>query len=1587
MNKSTFSNMPVLMIQCLIAFLLAVMSNAAIASTAIGCPCILTQGSGSSAEFEFDLLFTSEQQGTIELDIELTHSETQSLFTSSSLFEGYSVVGAGVFSADYSTQAQRVKIPMSLNASQIASGYLGVHLSYGSNETSDWVLLSQEKVAWASDGSTIPAEGLSVEDTLIDSDSDKIPDFLERKLGTDPAKAQRPPRADIEVLFTYGSSAEREYSDIQARVAHITAVANLGLETSGLRATLKSIGILDLDYSDRIYNAERHISNFKDRTYNFSGFDSKLDRKPDIVVHLASVGDLGIGGTAPILGQFGDGQIDYTNRFETRTNIAVVGIDSVDRTLGHEIGHLMGLVHSVAQGEADGAFYWSRGHGVEDDFVTIMAYDTSYGSASTLNVYSNPESDCRADIPCGVDRTDTLNGADSVSTLEVTALQVAAIANGFSPIFEDGLTSEVIRISSEEAITVDDVTAYDPEDGDVTSAIQSEVKASESDPTKYNFLQTLTATDNDGNASTINRKILVLVDTDSDGVYDHEDEDDDNDGYLDEDDAFPLNLFEWADFDGDGLGDNSDVDDDNDGFNDAQDDFPFDPEYSVDTDGDGIADEYEVRFGYDPNVVDDTSVDVDGDGLDLKLEFQHRTFPSRADTDRDTLPDKWEVENAQDPLSPFAEVEGEKYTTCTRIENRIVCAGNWDSYNRTFERPVLDYSVGGSGDQCVVFEGGELFCWGNPFSDLVPQTPIVIDATNVAVGKDFACFLRSDRSLDCWGNIEFDTSQLSIADPPRDLVATNQSVCSLADRSVYCWGAIGAVLIEADDLLSSANLGLDHGCASFEGASITVAMEQGVSYRSNGNNICWGDNDFTSFNIPADIVFNSIGGGSDKACGATSEGITCWGRDYKGFLDAPKGLRNAVLGAGNNSICALSLEFGLDCWGDPSNGGTAPYLLIDPDGDGFTSQKGFDVFPLDSAEAFDSDGDGLGDNADPDDDNDGVLDIVDAFPFDATETLDTDGDGLGNNSDNDDDGDQVSDATELEQGSDPLDNRSCFLCQVSLDSGGVLTSGTDEGETISGTDFADELYGLGGNDSIAALKGNDYIEGGSGNDVIYAGPGDDRVLGNEGDDVLSGASGDDVLEGGAGRDVLDGGSGINTLSGGSGSDLFSVTGAAPEGINISTVKDFEVGVDRLASTVALAGIAPADLETSTGQDSTKITFLDGRVLLLQGVPSSEITADTFVCTSANQALTDLLSYSSSTLACDTDGDSWADSVDSCPDLSNSDQSNFDGDEFGDACDADDDNDGIADVDDAFPLNASESADLDGDGVGNATDDDDDGDGVNDADDLFPLDPNEAVDTDGDGIGDNSDDDSDGDGVLNAEDSFPLDATESIDTDGDGVGDSSDPDDDNDGILDVNDAFALISIVGYSDPDMDGYPSDCDQTCLDLGMIADADDDNDGIEDASDAFPLDDSEVSDTDGDGVGDNADVFPANPSETSDYDGDGLGDNADNCMFVSNSSQKNTDGDSEGDACDLDDDNDGVSDEQEFVDGTNPLDGASCSQCSSLFDVDGDGEVRALTDGLIIIRYLFGFTGDSLTSGALGSGASRTTQEIENYLDSRVQ
>jgi beta-glucanase (GH16 family) len=54
---------------------------------------------------------------------------------------------------------------------------------------------------------------------------------------------------------------------------------------------------------------------------------------------------------------------------------------------------------------------------------------------------------------------------------------------------------------------------------------------------------------------------------------------------------------------------------------------------------------------------------------------------------------------------------------------------------------------------------------------------------------------------------------------------------------------------------------------------------------------------------------------------------------------------------------------------------------------------------------------------------------------------------------------------------------------------------------------------------------------------------------------------------------------------------------------------------------------------------------------------------------------------------------------------------------------------------------------------------------------------------------------------------------------------------------------------------------------------------------------------------------------------------------------------------------------------------------------DIDGNGQVDALSDVLILLRYLFNFTSDDLIDGAVDEAAVRTSaSEIESYLESHM-
>ena len=55
--------------------------------------------------------------------------------------------------------------------------------------------------------------------------------------------------------------------------------------------------------------------------------------------------------------------------------------------------------------------------------------------------------------------------------------------------------------------------------------------------------------------------------------------------------------------------------------------------------------------------------------------------------------------------------------------------------------------------------------------------------------------------------------------------------------------------------------------------------------------------------------------------------------------------------------------------------------------------------------------------------------------------------------------------------------------------------------------------------------------------------------------------------------------------------------------------------------------------------------------------------------------------------------------------------------------------------------------------------------------------------------------------------------------------------------------------------------------------------------------------------------------------------------------------------------------------------------------FDIDGDGQISALTDGILTIRYMAGFRGTSLVADSVGSQATRSATAITEFLQAHRQ
>ena len=137
--------------------------------------------------------------------------------------------------------------------------------------------------------------------------------------------------------------------------------------------------------------------------------------------------------------------------------------------------------------------------------------------------------------------------------------------------------------------------------------------------------------------------------------------------------------------------------------------------------------------------------------------------------------------------------------------------------------------------------------------------------------------------------------------------------------------------------------------------------------------------------------------------------------------------------------------------------------------------------------------------------------------------------------------------------------------------------------------------------------------------------------------------------------------------------------AALDGDRVVLADANNVGADvyqRSETTGQWIQVAQLSLGADTGNDVTSVSFAGDNVWL--GTPYTNGTQGSAIA----YQLSDLLS--------DPDDDGVSEDDDNCPMVFNPDQSNFDDDLLGDACDLDDDNDGVDDDQDAFPFDNTRS---------------------------------------------------------------------------------------------------------------------------------------------------------------------------------------------------------------------------------------------------------------------------------------------------------
>ncbi|MCH9675873.1 MAG: cadherin-like domain-containing protein [Gammaproteobacteria bacterium] len=283
-------------------------------------------------------------------------------------------------------------------------------------------------------------------------------------LGITPAKALE----TIDVLGLYSSHAASLVSDPRALFVSNIEYANRALANSNANYRYNLVHVQQQDWAQDSGLGGAQLQSFaQDSAVQALREQYGADFVAGIVPQ--NNGLCGIG----YLPQSRDGQTieSYSRRYA----YSLSGHSCGGRTMAHELGHNAGLGHSAAQNSSGTLGTWARGHGEQQRFVTIMAYNSAYSvntSAGRIQVHSNPNINICDGRPCGVERSQA-NGADAVRALNIASPQFASYTES-----KDGGPGTPVNLAPK---AVND-TATTKEDEAVTFNVLSNDSDPDNDP-------------------------------------------------------------------------------------------------------------------------------------------------------------------------------------------------------------------------------------------------------------------------------------------------------------------------------------------------------------------------------------------------------------------------------------------------------------------------------------------------------------------------------------------------------------------------------------------------------------------------------------------------------------------------------------------------------------------------------------------------------------------------------------------------------------------------------------------------------------------------------------------------------------------------------------------------------------------------------------------------------------------------------------------------------------------------------------------------------------------------------------------------